>query len=385
MKTEIRAILGLVGLLLAANGLVGTALPIRMAALQISDPSIAALGAFAYGGGLIGAPLAAATIGRLGNGVAFMLFASLFGTWAASMMIVQHPIALQLLRSAAGVSFSALMVVIETRLNSLAPQAERSRVLARYMITFYAAQATGAALTGVDGTSGMSSLALAAVVLLVAATLATAKGIPGGHSDGKTSLPRLHNLTVAPEGYAVGLLTGAMLGCFYGYAPVFALHTLANPRLAGAFMAAAMIGGMGGLMISGRLADRFGVFGVAAIWASLLAGASAFMTELPAVADPVLIGTGFIFGALLLSLYPFGSAIVNAQIRADERVSANALYIVMIGVGGILGPMVGVHAVRVQADRAGFAVISASAVLVVLALLVRRLNKITNPPLSQHP
>jgi MFS family permease len=373
MKPETTAILALVALVMTANGLMGTALPVRMATLDISPALIAGLSAFAFGGTIIGAPISALAIGRLGNRGAYSAFASLFALWVLGMLLVSDALLFQLLRMATGIVLSALTVIVESRLNAIAPTGGRSRLLARYMVTFYATQAIGAALTGFDTTGGKVALGLAGLLLVLAAIFGAARGLPGRYSGGTLVFPRLYHLRRSPEGYTMGLLTGAMLSCFYGFSPVFAMNRLSNQALVGVFMAAAMIGGMAGLLISGRLADRFGLSRVSTVWAMLLVLAGIAMVELPPVSDLTLIGANFVFGTLLMSIYPFGSTVVNAQVAGEERVPANALYIIMIGVGGILGPIVGVHMVSLYGNRAGFAVVAACALAVVLVITGRSL------------
>ncbi|HEY8595135.1 MAG TPA: MFS transporter [Devosiaceae bacterium] len=370
MKTETWAVFGLVGLMLIANGLLGTALPLHMSSLGIPPAYVAALGAFAYGGGLVGAPLSTLAIGRLGNRGAFILFAALFALFVLALLTTSQALALQLLRMGAGVCFSALTVVVDTRINTLAPGDRRSRVLALYMITFYAAQATGASLTGLDRHDGNAALVASALVLLVAVVASLAIKAPGGRSENRSVLPRARHLLMAPGGYLVGLMTGAMVGCFYGFGPVFALGRLANPSLVGTFMAAAMMGAVAGLMLSGRLADRFGLRSVSMPWAILLAVTAVVLTIRPPTSDPGLIGIAAVLGAFLLSFYPIGSAMVNARASVADRVPANALYVVCIGLGGMIGPLVGVLLTPVAGTSAGFAVIAVCSATIVIAAAV---------------
>ncbi len=365
MLARAAPILTAVALLLAGNGLLGAVLPGRWLREGIDAATIAALGSATYFGVLLGAVFGVALVARLGSGRAAGLFALLFAGSTLALTVVSAPGPLALLRLTGGFGLAGLTLLIESSLNARAAQAERGRLLAIYMVVFYLAQAAGATLSEPAG----GSLALAAGAILLSALPLAGAGIaaPAAANGLPVSvcLPGL-----ASRGTLAGFSAGVLLGTFYALAP------LAAPEAPGAFMAAAMVGGVVGLLPLGTVADRHGPMPVLATVNLGVALASAWLVAGSSSGEPASLAAAFAFGVAGLSCYPLASAALNRTVapEPEARLAANGRLILVSGLGGCLGPLAAAALTPRCGPAAGFVVIgTAAAITAALIALPRSL------------
>ena len=354
-------ILTAVALLLAGNGLLGAALPGHWQKEGIDAGTIAALGSATYFGVLLGAVFGIALVSRLGSGRAAGLFALLFAGSTLALAAVSEPGPLALLRLTGGFGLAGLTLLIEGGLNARAAPAARGRLLAVYMVVFYLAQAAGAALS--EPTGGALTLAASAILLsalpLAGAGIAAptaASGLAG--SADLTGFARRDTLA--------GFSAGVLLGTFYALAP------LAAPEAPGAFMAAAMLGGVAGLLPIGAAADRHGPIPVLTAVNLGVALASAWLVAGSWLGEPASLAAGFAFGLAGFSCYPLASAALNRTAAPEARLEVNGLLILVSGLGGCLGPLAAAALTPRCGPAASFVVIgTAAAITAALTALPR--------------
>ena len=370
MLARAAPILTAVALLLVGNGLLGATLPGRWLKEGIDAATIAALGSATYFGVLLGAVFGIALVFRLGSGRAAGLFALLFAGSTLALAAVSAPGPLALLRLTGGFGLAGLTLLIESGLNARAAPAERGRLLAVYMVVFYLAQAAGAALSGPAG----GSLALAAAAILLSALpLAGARIAAPTATNGLAGSARLPGL--ARRGTLAALSAGVLLGTFYALAP------LAAPEAPGAFMAAAMVGGVVGLLPTGAAADRHGPMPVLAAVNLGVALASAWLVAGFWSEDPSSLAAAFAFGLAGFSCYPLASTSLNRTVVPEARLAVNGRLILVSGLGGCLGPLAAAALTPRYGPAAGFVVIgTAAAITAVLIALPRSLFNASGLP-----
>ncbi|MFS8050167.1 MFS transporter [Rhizobium sp. BR 314] len=371
MSRPATPLLILVAVLLAANGILATSLPLGWARDGLSSRTIALFGACLYTGVLLGGLAGQSLVTRMGCRRSFIIFIAVFAAMNASFLLPGHPVLFAAARIGAGAAIAGLYLLIESRMNTIAAPAHRQRLLALYMIIVYAAQATGSAVAGLIPTISLLS-ALALIVSCMfwwssfpskPAMMATA---PVGATRDLVAL-----LKSSSAALVVGLAAGISLSCFYGMGPLFATAALKDGSLAGIFMAMAMIGGMLGLAVTGGVSDRLGT-GTSLSTALLATAMTSFMlaASIDRSTSCIMI-IAMLFGASAFSLYPLGSAAMNAAAPAAQRITANSVFIVTTGLGGMAGPLVANALPRAVATQAPFLVIGAATLIGSLFVLVR--------------
>ena len=288
-------IFGAVAMVLAANGLLTAAVPGRLAASGASTALISALGASAFGGAVAGAPLAARAVRRVGSRAAFAAIIALFGLAIGAFALPLPLWALCFVRVLAGCALPGLFLVIETGINAVAVPERRGRLLATYMTVFYGAQAAGAAGSTLGGVDERGALLAAGIVALTGT--AAARAFPRSVAARPTAgTGRLAAVAAAPAGFVAAFGTGMALGTFYGVAPLFARAVLSRPELTGAFMALAMTGGLIGLRLAGRVADRFGAVATCSAWNAATAALALGVIAAGGSGDPAALAARALYG-----------------------------------------------------------------------------------------
>jgi MFS family permease len=328
-----------VAFLLLANGILATALPLRLRLFGFSAEATAVLGTANYAGALVGALIAPSIIQRIGCKRSFVSFVTLFAMGSSTFLLPSSLLFYGVARLGIGTALSGLYLLIESRLNGIAAAGSRKHILSTYMIVFYIAQALGSYMGGFDP-GGFLTISVTIFAIFLACT-----GIGGFYPiqkknvgpSKKTAFATL--LSRSPEGYAFGFTAGILLGSFYGLGAVFAQSTLSNQTLMGPFMAVAMLGGVCGLGSFGTIAKHWDER-ACAIATSLIASMTALTLIFPIIRNDVayLVMVG-LFGTVAFSIYPFASACVNSDVPDAMRVDANALFIFIVAAGGVTGPI----------------------------------------------
>lgn len=380
---KIAPIFVVVALLLSANGLLATGLPLRWSSGGMAAQTIAQLAACGYAGVLLGGWLAPRTVHRLGSCASFLAFVALFASSCLIFLATWTPFALGIARILAGAAIAGLYLLIESRLHTLATVENRARLLTAYMVDLYLAQAAGSGLTSLGSPEGALVPSLAIALILTSAFGVRQFSLQAPAHVASVRRTRLSLLATAPEGYACGVAAGIVLGTFYGLGPVFARARLSTHTLVGPFMAMAMLGGVLGLLAAGRLASVKGTTNVAlaslaiGIWALAVLPASMHGNGATMIA---IAG----FGATAFTLYPLASACVNATIPTTARVEANGLFILCSGIGGTLGPLIAGRLVPVVGVAAPFMVIAAATWAAGAFVWLRRIMAIPTQAPSRH-
>jgi MFS family permease len=369
-----------VAFLLLANGILATALPLRLRLFGFSAEAIAVLGTANYAGALIGALIAPSIIQRIGCKRSFVSFVALFAMGSSAFLLPSSLLFYGVARLGIGTALSGLYLLIESRLNGIAAAGSRKHILSTYMIVFYIAQALGSYMGGFDP-GGFLTISVTIFAIFLACT-----GIRGFYpvqknvgASKKTALATL--LGRSPEGYAFGFTAGILLGSFYGLGALFAQATLSNQTLTGPFMAIAMLGGVCGLGTFGTIARHWDER-ACAIAASLVASITAFTLIFPIMRDDaaylVMVG---LFGTAAFSIYPFASACVNSDVPDAMRVDANGLFIFIAAAGGVTGPILTGLLMGFIGPKAVFLVIAAATITAAAFGAVHRKAR----PISIHP
>jgi MFS family permease len=356
-------ILLLVVVLLVANGILVTLLPLRWMDAGIPAVTVSTLAAWNYFGILVGGAFAMRIVARVGCRAAFVSFAA---TLAGTTLVFLVPASLPIYAAARGLggfALSGLYVLIESRLNAIASPERRGRLLSSYMITFYVAQACGSALSGTTAWSGGALLVAASCLVAVSAVLFSVATSPPGAAASIGFTRAIALLRESPDGYVGGLAAGVLLGSFYGVGPLFAASVLSASNRVGLFMAAAMFGGVCGLWPIGAAADRYG-HKRASAWLNLGAASSSLLLVAVSYASDLTVLAGALtFGAIGFSLYPVSSAAINARVPAADRLTANSLFVLVAGLGGCMGPLLTAGFTPFAGSAALFITIAATGLL----------------------
>lgn len=294
-----------------------------------------------------------------------------------AMYYFQTPMAWLLIRFLMSAGLALPWLVGETWINAASVSETRGRVIAIYAISFFMGFAAGPAILDITGITGPWPFAAGAAGPLLAGLpiLIAARFAPDMTQEGHT-ISIWSAMRLAPLGVAGGFIGGAVemsyfallanVGLAAGMQPSAALQLLALLTLGGGFLQF----GIGWLAdkvervkVLLMLCAAFVMLSVALPWAL---GASLFA---PAIA--------FVLGGVVLGFYTVGLAIIGDDVAPRDLASANAAFLVMYQVGGMIGPTVAGAAMSIS-PVGGF-VAAVSAIVIVSAgavMLMERVRKL---------
>ncbi len=288
---------------------------------------------------VVSAPMMPWLIGRIGTLPAMWL-----GILVAVAAILLLPVfpgleAWFVLRFILGVGAAVHWVVSETWINAVVTERGRGQVMGIY-VTFYAGGLAGGplvlGLTGIEGE--LPFLVGAAILAFAALPLLLARGVaPPLPHRGRVRLGLL--LAAAPIALATALVAGFSDSASFALLPVYSLRNGFSQEAAVAMLSVFVAGNLGLQIPLGWIADRVDRRLVLMVCAA--AGVAG------PLALPLAIGAGwvlwpllFVWGGTVVGLYTIGLTLLGQRFGAGEIAAANAAFVTIYEIGGILGPPV---------------------------------------------
>jgi MFS family permease len=327
-----------VGLLLVGIGLLFPVLGLRAALVEFPVWVTGLVMSAYFTGFMLGTYLCPALIRRVGYIRAFAAMASVASTAPLLHGLLVDPWAWAALRLVTGGCIVGLYMVIESWLNSIAPNAQRGRIFAAYMATTHIAMALGQVLILVGDQVGFVPFALASVLVSFALVPVTLTRVPEPKPVSAPHLGLRHLYETSPLGVVGATVSGLVNGALFGMGAVFAQRVgLSDPGIA-AFMGATIIGGALLQWPIGHYSDnrdrRTVLFQVCVI-AAALAGTGALVSDRSELA---LIGLGFVYGGFVFTIYGLSVAHVNDRIDPARLLDATGGLLLLYGFGAAVGP-----------------------------------------------
>lgn len=318
---------------------------------------------------LLTIPIAPRVIARFGPvpAIACGCFAGAFGFLALALF--QSPwawIAIRILMSA---GFAMPWLAGETWINSVTREETRGRVIAIYAMAFFTGYAVGPVL--------LQALGLVRPWPFLAAALVTGfSGLP--IIIGRRLAPAIDHDGTCNVASALRMSPVAMVAAFIGgFSEITILSLIPNVALAAgwsqspalALLTITTIGGIALQFPIGWLSDlvsRFALMVASVIIFIALALALPFALT-NTIAACV---TAFLIGGVILGFYALGLAIIGERVTGGGLAAANAAFIIMYQLGGLIGPLCAGIAMTNNAVHGFVAIVVVTMVITGAALLV---------------
>jgi MFS family permease len=264
----------------------------------------------------------------------------------------------------------------ETWLNTVTTDETRGRVVALYAAGFFLGFAIGPLILQWTGTSGPLPFVLGALSSGIAILpIVLAKRLAPSMVDQRsTGIVKAFGLS--PIAMAVAVLGGVLEMSHFALLANVAISSGVSAERALEFLTVLLIGGLLLQFPIGWLADkapRIGVtVGLALVFIALAAALPGLLTS-PALSVPVV----FVLGGIVIGFYTLGLVMIGEHVGPNELAIANAAFIMMYQVGGILGPAIAGFAMTYEPIY-GFTAIMIGFTLEAL-LLIALLRKTKGP------
>ncbi|MPZ45206.1 MAG: MFS transporter [Betaproteobacteria bacterium] len=327
-----------IGLLLVGIGLLFPVLGLRAAVAEFPVWVTGLVMSAYFAGFVLGTYLCPALIRRVGYIRAFAAMASIASTMPLLHALFVDPWAWGALRLLTGMCIVGLYMVIESWLNSLAPNNQRGKIFAAYMATTHIAMALGQALILVGDRLGFVPFALASVLLSLALVPVTLTRVlePKPVAAPRLGLRNLYQ--TSPLGVVGATVSGLVNGAFFGMGAVYAHRVGMSDQGIAAFMGATIIGGAALQWPIGHYSDnrdRRRVLMQVCVIAGSLAGVGVLASYW---SEGVLIALGFVYGGFVFTLYGLSVAHVNDRIDSARLLEVTGGLLLLYGIGAAIGP-----------------------------------------------
>ena len=325
--------------LLMGVGLLHTLVALRGEDLGFSVAMIGVLTSAYYTGFLAGTYVVPKLIHRIGHIRAFAFCTALVAVTVLLQVIFSTYWVWLLMRLMQGLLLVGLYAIIESWLNAAADPRHRSSMFAIYMMLSLGAGAVAQQFLRFPGQDF--------VLFCVVAILFCVAGLPVVDTRQQQphlqSIPKIqiaHLFRLAPTALMSALISGLVLGAFWGLLPVYAASRGFDTATIGTYVSIAVIGGVALQWPLGRFSDRIdrrlalaliaGVAGIAAL-ANLILPTGSVTAAMLLV---------FAFGGMSFAIYPIAVAHLVDYISRDELLSASSTVLLVHGLGSALGPLV---------------------------------------------
>lgn len=344
-RTTIITILVSVFLLGSGSALQGTAIVLRGTLEGFSDPVIGIIGSSYFAGMLAGSFLAIQIIKHVGYVRSFAAFASLASASALAHVIVINPPVWILLRFIHGMSFSIILVVVESWLNVASPSAMRGRILSAYSLVYLASMGIVQPLIGIFTPASFELFGITSILVSLCLLPITLVNVRGVATVTSVRVRIMGVMRKSPMGTLGVLTSGLVAGAHLSLAPRFGQGIGMPDRSIGLFL---LVFSLGTIVLQwplGMISDRSGRR--AALLLSSAAGILAALGLSLSRAPGLWTGSmAFLFGGFVMPLYSLAIATVNDQLLPEDMVqSASALY-VFYGIGSTIGPLLASAAIN---------------------------------------
>ncbi|WP_258806659.1 MFS transporter [Pseudidiomarina sp. CB1] len=340
LKQQLRAISSLltsITLIGICVGMTSTLLSLRATIENFGTLTTGVIMSAYFIGFLFGTTRAPKDIRRVGYIRAFGGLAAL----AAASILIQaiwiDPTVWFVMRFLTGFAISAIFVIVESWLNTMADNKNRGTLLSVYLVLIYGGLVAGQLILGVADPAGFMAFAIIALLINLALIpiLISVTVEPTTHEPKKVPIRSLFKLV--PLGIVNAFIMQACYAMFYGIGPMYATYIGLSVLQVSLFMASFILGGMLAQAPIGLLSDRFDRRIIMAVCAGLGAIMAFVLAQLGAsVAWLIYLCVG-LFGACVLPLYSLGMAHTNDYLEKDQMVGATGAIIKIGGVGSIIG------------------------------------------------
>lgn len=329
------------GILLGANGLLGTLVAVRAHQEGFSDPLIGLLGSGYFLGYFGGSLFTAALIARAGHIRVFAALSALSAIIVLTMILMIDPLVWLAVRVLGGFSFSGISLVIESWLNERAASEDRARVLSLYRIVDLTSVTGGQFLLPLFGAGSFAIFAVCAI-LFAGALIPVSLSRLGDPAPPATTRLRPGRIWAVSQVACVGCITlGLTNGAFRSIGgPLYAQGMGLDVDGVALFMSLGIFGGAISQYPLGWLSDR-----VDRRFALLLATGGAVAASLllalfaPGFPALVFVG-GLLFGSFAMPLYSLSIAHANDFAEPGTYVELAAGLTMFYAIGASVGPLI---------------------------------------------
>ncbi len=314
---------------------------------------------------LLFTPLVPRVIARAGVRTTLAVSLAIVAGSIVSLKLFDTLAAWFVIRFVMGMAEASLFAISEAWINELAPNARRGSIMGIYTAILAGAFALGALLLSVTGTDGWTPFVAGAVICSAAGLPLAGIRARSLALEGKPAGGVVFYIRTAPVATAAAIVYGAIETGTFALLPPYGLRNGFDAAGAAQLLAVVAVGSVVLQPPIGWLADRMERTRLLMICAG--AGVIGGATLPLVIAWPVVLWPSlFVWGGVVAGLYTVGLTLLGERFRGPDLVGANAAFVMLYGLGALVGPPLSGSAMDIWNPH-GFA---AALAVVCLAYLV---------------
>lgn len=341
-------LLAAVLLVMLGNGLLSTLVGVRAEVENFPTLATGLVMSAYFAGFLFGAWVVPKLVVSVGHIRVYAALASLASTAALVYVLWIDPWSWAMIRLVTGFCLSGLFIVPESWLNESASNKNRGRLLSVYMVAVMGGIAAGQLLLTVADPNTFVLFIVSSVLVSLAIVPVTLSASPTPDFRVPSSLPIRQVWERAPLGIFAGVGHGLGSGALLGMGAVYASRVGMSVSRIALFMGLAIAGSVFLQWPLGAMSDsiqrRTSIL--------LVALASGLLGVIATFIDPnglEMLVVVFLVGGFTFPLYSLTLSHINDNMPTGSTVGVSSLYVLVVGLGAVFGPLVGALAM----DRLG--------------------------------
>lgn len=341
-------------ILLAGNGVQGTAIAVRGSVEGFSPTMIGLMGTAYFAGFLVACLYITRILRDVGHIRVFAALAAVAAAGTLLLVLVVDPWAWIAIRLAMGFCFAGLFTTIESWINSGVANETRGRVLSIYRIIDLFAVTSAQYMLPTLGAEGFVLFAVMSLMLMVSIVPVTLADRSNPKAPDSFRFDLAGIWALSPLACIGCLAIGATNSAFRLIGPLYAEAIGLSISGVATFMSAGIVGGIVLQYPLGALSDRYDRRTVLAVVSAGAVVSGIFLVTL-AGTDPVLNYAGvFAFGAFAMPLYSLSAAHANDHASDGQYVLVAAGLMFFFSLGAMVGPFVSSTVVQMYGPPALF-------------------------------
>jgi MFS family permease len=344
-------------LMMVGNGLQGSLLAVRGEAAGFEALAMSVVMSSYFAGFLIASRVTPAMIRRVGHVRVFAALGSLVSAVLILYPVFPNPVAWSLERVLIGFCFCGVYVTAESWLNNAASNDTRGQALSLYMIVQMTGIIASQGLLLVPDSSGWLLFVVPSVLVSIsfAPILLSITPTPAFESSKPMTLREIYQ--VSPLSVIGMLILGGIFAAQFGMSAVYAASVgMTLPQMS-MFVASFYVGALVLQYPLGWISDRVDRRKLIIVM-SAIGGIAALSGYIGGGSFTLLLGVGFVIGAMSNPLYALLIAYANDFLEPDDMPAASAGLLFANGLGAIAGPLVIGWAIQRAGPSAFFLLIS---------------------------
>jgi MFS family permease len=337
-------------LLLLGNSLLTTLLVLRGVSEGFSGQFLGILTSVYFLGAFVATLLASNMIKRMGHIRCFTFCTALLGCSVLAYVLFVSPVAWLFIRFFTGFGMFVVYTVVESWLNGQTQDTYRSRVFSIYTLINLIAVAASQQLLLIDNATSYTLFIIASFLITAAVMPISWTRLQQPHvAIDMPSMSILKVFDAAPVAVTGCLVSGLIMGPFWGLTPLFVSELgYTNQELA-AFISLSILGGALIQYPVGRWSDymdRRRVILFTFVLGALVALSMVICATYFSDQRGLITVLSAIFCGLVLAVYPISVVHLVDRINKDHLVAGSSSLLMIYGLGSFIGPAIAGFALK---------------------------------------